>query len=423
MLVYFRIKNFRSIVDTTIDMRYGEGRAPSGYREAEDMPFIESSQCGGKKMRLAPIMAMYGQNAGGKSNLVGAVNALQLCALGGGLYYRPNRIHPEPRDTTFEICFEREGKKYVYVLSYNRLRIAREGLHVQGKLLFSIDHTRDVCCLEPIATEHYPVERLKAVLETECCKAPQEQFRTFLEIIAQQYLGLNGDVRETYDFLNGITCSLYNDISPSYAIDCLARAMPDDSREGAFQEIARYLQRLDIDIEKMEMEPESVGFPLNRGESEHSDNPSETMSHYRIVSYHRKADKGMVALDFREESQGTQVLFGLLGVVLRKLRTGGVLIIDEMDRSLHTHLLSAIVSLFCNREYNTKGAQLILTAHNTDLLDAPFLRTSQVAIVTKTLQQGTILRRLCDFRDVKNCQNLRKRYLGGLLSGIPFPIV
>ena len=144
---------------------------------------------------------------------------------------------------------------------------------------------------------------------------------------------------------------------------------------------------------------------------------------YRINSYHKDKNGELVALDFREESRGTQVLFGLLGVVLRKLRAGGVLVIDEIDRSLHSLLLVALVSLFTNKEYNVKGAQLILTAHNTELLGADNLRTSQVAIVTKTSKEGTLARRLCDFDGVRNVQNFRKTYLDGAYAGIPFPII
>ena len=58
-----------------------------------------------------------------------------------------------------------------------------------------------------------------------------------------------------------------------------------------------------------------------------------------------------------------------------------------------------------------KGAQLILTAHNAELLEATNLRTSQVAIVTKTSKQGTLARRLCDFDGVRNVQNFRKTFL------------
>lgn len=197
--------------------------------------------------------------------------------------------------------------------------------------------------------------------------------------------------------------------------------MPNVSREDAFGEITRYLRRFDIDIEKMEMEP--IASSHTGEESKYSAKSTTIEPPYRITCYHRNTKEEMIALDFQDESQGTQLLFGLLGIILAKLRTGGVLVIDEIDRSLHSRLLSALVSLFCKRKYNTNGTQLILTAHNTDLLEASFLRASQVAIVTKPPLQGTFLRRICDFKDVKNCQNLRKLYLHGGLSGVPFPII
>lgn len=129
MLIYFRIRNFKSIVDTTIDMRYGEGKAPNGYREAEDIPFLECRLAGGKNIRLAPILTIYGQNASGKSNLAEAVDTLTRCVRTGKLYYHPNCLHPELSESTFEICFVSERIKYTYILSYNRILLPRAFSH------------------------------------------------------------------------------------------------------------------------------------------------------------------------------------------------------------------------------------------------------------------------------------------------------
>lgn len=420
MLVFFRICNFKSIVETTVDMRYGEGKAPNGYKEMEHYPFLEYQAENGQVLRLSPVLAIYGQNAGGKTTLVEAMNTLRRCLFENKLHYRPNKLHPDLKDTTFEICFANESVVYTYTLCYNLSGVKRETLRTYDTDVFEIDHEQALYNFEQLATELYTTERLMAVLKTECCNSKGEQIVSYLGKIATNYPGLNAKLSNAYQFLiYGISNSLENDFSAPFAINYLAQGEQDSSHEKAFQEIAKYLRRLDIDIESMELKTSKVQTFLASGEED----PRGPELMYRINSYHKDKNGELVALDFHEESRGTQVLFGLLGVVLRKLRTGGVLVIDEIDRSLHSLLLVALVSLFTSKEYNEKGAQLILTAHNTELLESSNLRTSQVAIVTKTSQQGTLVRRLCDFDGVRNVQNFRKTYLEGAFSGIPFPII
>lgn len=412
MLVFFRVRNFKSIVDATVDMRYGEGKAPSGYKKLKTIPFLEYPVDGGRELRLSPIMAIYGQNAGGKSALLEALETLRLCLKDNRLRYRPNRLHPELRETMFEISFATGGRVFTYTLCYHQDGVRREVLTTHSGELFAIDHESRRFSFAPLATESYTEDRLQAVLRTECCNSKGEQIGIFLAKIAVNYPGLNEVLSDAYQFLMlGISTSLRNDFSAQFAINYLAHGLRDASHESAFQEIAKYLRRLDIDIAGMEL--------VRNDESAEDSGDSE----YRINCYHRDGEGRTVALDFREESRGSQILFGLLGVVLCVLRRGGVLVIDEIDRSLHSVLLLTLVSMFTDREYNVKGAQLILTAHNTDLLESPNLRTSQVAIVTKTLQLGTQVRRLCDFDGVRNVRNFRKAYLEGAFSGIPFPII
>lgn len=419
MLIYLRICNFKSIVETTIDMRYGEGKAPNGYKDMERMPFLEYPVGKGKNLRLSPVMAIYGQNAGGKTTLVEAMNTLRRCVFEDKLHYQPNKLHRNLEDTTFEIGFAYEERIFSYKLIYNQIGVQIESLKTHLQDIYFIDHNRGLYHYEGLATETYTHEHLREIMKAECCNSKGEQIAPFLGKLARNYPGLNAELSNAYQFLmQGISISTANNFPAAFAIEYLAQDKQRASQDQAFQEIVKYLRRLDIDIARMELIPSEEDPYKQKEEAE-----VYPQLKGRIDSYHKNKDGQMVVLDFYEESRGTQVLFGLLGVVLRKLRTGGVLVIDEMDRSLHSLLLIALVSLFLNKGYNMKGAQLILTAHNTDLLESPDLRTSQVAIVTKTSEKGTLIRRLCDFDGVRNLRNFRKTYLEGAFSGIPFPII
>lgn len=428
MLVYFRIRNFKSVVDTTIDMRYGEGKAPNGYRNMETLPFIQCDVSGHPSVRLSPVMAIYGQNAGGKTTLVKAMHVLLRILFSDKLLYFPNKLHAKEEETTFEIAFVYEKNLYTYRLSYNRTSILEESLRSQTRILFEIDHKFSKYNFKNIEKEFYSHGRLREILDTECIQDRTDQTCTFFGKIAKNYPGLNKHVHNAYNQLIKKTAVLMqNDFSPFMGIMYLAEEKNNESYEDALQEIAKYLRKLDIDISDIALhqdkERASSDESVDQEMDEREGSPILLRSKYQIQCFHKDTRGELIALDLREESRGTQVLFGLLGLVLKKLRSGGVLIVDEMDRSLHPILFDALISLFISKEYNSKSAQLILTAHNTELLESGRLRTSQVSIVSKNKQDGTIARRLCDFDGVRNVKNFRKTYLNGAFSGIPFPII
>jgi AAA15 family ATPase/GTPase len=144
--------------------------------------------------------------------------------------------------------------------------------------------------------------------------------------------------------------------------------------------------------------------------------------------YHKDINNEEVIFDFlKNESKGTQILFGLMYLILRELDAGRTLIIDEIDRSIHPLVFAKIIELFKDKEYNTKNAQLIFTTHCTDILEMDILRISEVATINKTISNGSTITRISDFKysgnfkNIRNTTDFRKLYLQGAFSGIPFP--
>ncbi len=138
---------------------------------------------------------------------------------------------------------------------------------------------------------------------------------------------------------------------------------------------------------------------------------------------HRDGEMNEILFSLDEESEGTRRLFSLISMMLASLSSGSVLVIDEIDVSLHPIVLRALVSLFCDTRYNTTNAQLICSAHNTDLLDAPFLNDDEIAIFEKTRKKGSVIERLSEKERGRNPVSRRAVYLKGGYSGIPFPYV
>lgn len=442
MLVSFRVKNFKSIVDATLDLRYGEGKAPNGYAEMDRMPFLqadmgENAPKNTRPLRVVPVLAIYGQNAGGKSTIVEALRTFWefVCGLNaraerGLLPFRPNVLHPELLVTEYAIETSVGGELFRYTLAHRSHAVVQEELWHGDSCLYQIDHEQQVVELEEIATEAYPSERIRSILSVECTTPDGHQRCPLLTKLGTNYGGLRWEIFSMFEDLMGLSILPDNHIRPEMGLQVLSNDIKNASVEEAFREIASYMTKLDIGIARMELSPEAregANADIHDGDFLRADDDDVGIL-FRgaadvIYTYHRRTDGELVPLRLRDESRGSQVLFGLLGVLLAALHSGGTVVIDELDRSIHPLVLKSLVSLFTDRTYNKHNAQLIFTAHNTELLDGDELRLSEVGIVTKTAQDGTQLRRLCDFEGVRNVKNFRLGYLDGYFSGIPFPSI
>jgi len=104
---------------------------------------------------------------------------------------------------------------------------------------------------------------------------------------------------------------------------------------------------------------------------------------------------------------------------LDALKYGKVLIIDELESSLHPNLVDFIIKLF-NSTSNNDGAQLIFSTHNTGLLDIKeTFRRDQIWFVEKDNSQATVLYSLADFATRKDAA-VESGYLSGRYGAIPF---
>ncbi|MBF0487140.1 MAG: ATP-binding protein [Nitrospirae bacterium] len=129
---------------------------------------------------------------------------------------------------------------------------------------------------------------------------------------------------------------------------------------------------------------------------------------------------GKITLDLEDdESQGTKKMLSLSGLWLDELDKGGVLVMDELDSSLHSLLVRHLVGIFHDPETNPNNAQLIINTHDTTLLDPDIYRRDQVWFTEKDSSGATKLYSLADFKPVKN-EDLERGYLRGRYGAIPY---
>ena len=140
---------------------------------------------------------------------------------------------------------------------------------------------------------------------------------------------------------------------------------------------------------------------------------------FLVPMFQHATPRGNATFELHEESEGTQRLYGLAAPVLDVLRDGHVLVVDELDSSLHTLLVRQLIAMFHNPAVNKNGAQLIFSTHDTSLLDHSLFRRDQIWFTEKNADQATRLYPLSDFSPRKH-EAWERGYLMGRYGAVPF---
>lgn len=139
----------------------------------------------------------------------------------------------------------------------------------------------------------------------------------------------------------------------------------------------------------------------------------------KTLTVHKDSLGNDISFEIHEESDGTQRLFDFIPMLyqLTHSNQNKVFIIDEISRSLHPHLTKLIVDIFLDSK--NVSNQLIMTTHETNLLDLEILRRDEIWFAEKRADGSSDLYSLADF-DVRYDKNIEGDYLLGRYGAIPF---
>lgn len=413
MLVEFRVCNFRSLRD----------EQALSLVASKDKTFADTHAVSTGLSAVPALLrsaAIYGANASGKSNVIKAIQYMRGVVLesasliqpGQTYAVQPFRLDPasahEP--TTFEITFLLDGVRHQYGFSMTAERIVHEHLLVYKafKPQRWFERRFDAEAGRDIYEFGTGLKGPKNVWEN--ATRPNS---LFLSMAVQ----LNSDaLRPIFDwFVRQLV--IFNEQSPLNPQISLQR-LKDDHRR---QEICDFLTSADISIAEIEVVTNKVP-----GQSLHVDfvagkteMRAEEIEENKFLFRH-VTDNGEAVFDLMDESNGTRSLLFLSGPVLDVLENGQVLVIDELDTSLHTLLVRELIRLFHSPITNPHNAQLVFTTHDTSLLDAHELfRRDQIWLVEKDRDQASTLVALAEFSPRKG-EALERGYLMGRYGGIPF---
>jgi AAA15 family ATPase/GTPase len=179
--------------------------------------------------------------------------------------------------------------------------------------------------------------------------------------------------------------------------------------------MSQLLRLADLGITGLSIREEGpLPIPETTGQSMQQSFPQQVR---RYLELEHQGSNGAQRFNISDESHGTQQLLVLGTFLLLGLRVGSVLVVDELDTSMHPQLVRALVELFYRD--NPHNAQLIFSTHDATLLSGELFRRDQVWFVEKDRQGASHLYPLLDFSPRKD-ESLERGYLRGRYGAVPF---
>ena len=424
MLIQFRVENHRSLRDEHVlslvaasDKAGARVLRPEGLGEA-----------------LVPVVAIYGANASGKSNVLGALEFMRRAVLDSqrrwdvdGTPHEPFLLSEKANEPSlYELDFMVSGVRYRYGFRLGAVRVEEEWL-------FTWPHGRRAMWLEREGDRFEFGKTLQG--ENEAIRNLTRPNSLFLSAAAQNNHGLLLPIFRHLTAWQGRRRHVSSGLSIA-STRLIERGTPEDRGQ-----IIQLIREADTGIVDIRVDLAEPQLPLDLG--------SETLTSSRLVEGtlesttvfppvrgfantfrsseisfgHRSATGEPAWLPLSLQSAGTVALLDLAPHILAAFRDGSLLCIDELESSLHPTLALYIVRMFNDPAQNTKGAQLVFATHDTNLLGSvlgePALARDQVWFTEKDETGATHLYPLTDFHPRKE-ENLERGYLQGRYGAIPF---
>lgn len=422
MLLRFGIENHLSICD------YQEISCAASSLKDEPSHLLQMKTRGDSVKQFVPLVALYGANAAGKSNMIGGLRFLFSAVTASYDHWRKKKTLPH---TPCKIHGDGENRTSLYdcdvligeVRYHYGFEISKEGFVAEW--LHSYPHG------------------LKKVLLKRDFREPEGQQIYFGPSVTKLNPSLHELARDTKTLFLSVSGAVTHEaftpvftffkesmviITPSAGRpqQQIAEELADDQVREA---VEAFLEKADfgiggVKIVSAKVDSEQVEFrkklkrmlsELVEGEVDFNVDDEEK----EIYFVHKCGDNRTFEVSQARESTGTKHLLSMLAPILSALKTGKTVVIDEITTTLHTKLSEELIKLFASPETNTNNAQFIFSTHDTNLLSCPALRRDEIWFAEKDSQGRTSIYPLSDFQ-TRKADNLERGYLQGRFGAVPF---
>lgn len=418
MLLQFSVNNFRSIKDTVTFSMATASKDSNNFFSVRKYDLLHSA-------------VIYGANASGKSNLLRAMafmgkivlNKTKVIQSTDTLPHDPFRLNTSTKDasSSFEIVFFIDEIKYRYGFELDNTTVYSEWLYAdekgkEAKLFYRDDED-----------EHYVnPQKFKegfVFFDNATSKIKISKNQLFIWKCDQNDGEISKSILQWFNRFN-----LIDGLNHDGYINYTMKKMDDI---GFKNEIVSLVKTADIGIEDIVLQEDDVPadviekMPLPSSLKENILKEGGLKS-VKINTYHTVFDesnnatgKEIFELD-DEESVGTQKFFKMSAPILNTLQEGKILMIDELDASLHPMLTRHLIKLFHDKSINTKNAQLIFATHDTNLLKPYIFRRDQIWFTEKNKYGSTDIYSLAHLKDVRKTEDFESQYIQGKYGAIPY---
>ena len=418
MLLSFTIENYRSFAhEATLDMQSPKFQT---LRPHEDESWNDL---------VLKRAAIFGANASGKTNIIKPLGMLRN-AIASSIQdedlvkslYNPHKLYKDD-PTTFITEYEYEDVRYRWTLVLDKTGIVEESLYANAKRIWQLifDRERDTIVFGKGA-------RIP--------NAAQENINQFLKPTALCFSAWS-TIKNAGRFIGAVYWWKDKMLPPIHISDPHRKArhswvMELASKNINWLKLLKHMMTVaDVGITDVSVKEEALPeilrealIDLEKTQAEISGNTPQgrflDIYRRRYIEFHHEGESDGFVLKEEDESRGTQVWIDRIVPALYALYHGALLIVDELDSSLHPTLLREFIHYFQDEEINTKGAQLIFTTHDLTLLGnhpTEALDRNEVWFVEKQ-QSISELIALSEYSPRDN-HNIEKRYLQGVFGAVP----
>ena len=410
MLLDIEIKNLKSFKNQTIFSMEAENKIED--RNSFEVEVVK------EKFELLKTAVLFGGNASGKSNFTSVLSIFRYYLFNKGIekYNKEGfRFGEEDKNSTIKVRNVVDDKIYEYILeiNFNTKKIIKEKLYItalERKLVFERENNKIVKYDKEIFSEY----EITIGFINETLTDSDSVISRIIEWRVPE------EIEKYIFYIDKIKINNYSDDLGKYIYE----------NKNNKKLVIEFLKKIGIIVNDIEVYREKNEFFLKNireskefqilSEKEQEKLLSQIAYIYRIYFVYEDNQKQKYKLDYYEQSAGTQKILSMFFPIYNLLNNGGVMIIDELDITLHYSLIKEIIKMFNSVEYNRKNAQLIFTTHNLLLLDFNLFREDQIWFLENNdVSTGTELYSLSDIEGYEKNKYLLRDYLNGNFGGIP----
>ena len=357
---------------------------------------------------------IYGPNNAGKTCLVKCFNAIKKIMLNKKPNLMPN-LFTKNSICELGITFLAEGREFSYDLHYdaqNEEFLYEKFLEIQKD---QYGNEKEILWLEKDTVN----QRYSCIDQDVLLMIPLLSSNNLLcyVIDASKFEHLEKMKKIIIEFAQKIDILNMNNIPMKKTIELMK------NKGGLQKKVVEFIKNADLymdNFEHVDMDQIKID---DRTENEKPDEEvlnmrEKLMEQIRLVSTY----KGVKVPSLIFDSTGTKKIAALASYIIEGLEKGRILIVDELDSSIHFKITRAIVEMF-NNELNT-NAQMIFTVHDINLMDCKrMFRKEQIWFVHKD-QDGVYVYSLADFtarQGVRDTTDIMEKYRKGALGALPDP--